>query len=196
MAKIRNFNPHNSEILSEGSYFQIISPDLNPIKIKLVSELSITTRNIGSFGSTDNATNINLGTDMNKFTLFFDGCCKGNPGKGGAGAVIYDGDNLLWSKSIYLNTTTNNKAEYNALIIGLEEASRLNIKKIIIKGDSKLIIDQVKDIYKVKSPELKILYNTVKNLIKNFDSIELIHIKRSFNKIADKLANNAILNNI
>ena len=186
MAKIRNFDPINNSTLSKGTYFQIVAPDLKPIKVKLVNKLSSTSRDDGGFGSTDHI-QINNGL----YTLCFDGCSKGNPGRGGGGAIIYDNcNNIIWSESIYLGDyITNNNAEYNALIFGMKAAIHFNIKKIIIKGDSQLIIKQMNGEYKVKS-NIE-LYNTANLLKQNFEEIKFEHIYRVENIEADKLANNA-----
>ena len=182
MAKIRNFDPLNNSILPQGTFFQIVSPDLKPIKVNIVSSLSSTTRGDGSFGS----------TNVPQYTLYFDGCSKGNPGKGGAGAVIYDNnDNKVYEKSIYIgDKITNNMAEYYGLITGLEAANDLNIKNLVVKGDSLLVIKQMNSEYKVKH-NLD-LYNNAFELKKQIDKIIFIHIDRTQNKVADKLANEGV----
>ena len=69
--------------------------------------------------------------DEDKYTMFFDGCSKGNPGIAGAGAVLYKNGAEIWSKSLFVGEKeTNNVAEYNGLILGLEEAIRRDIKSI------------------------------------------------------------------
>ena len=187
MGKIRNFDPINNSTLPKGTYFQIIAPDLKPIKVQLVNKLSSTSREDGCFGST-NITQLNNGL----YTLYFDGCSKGNPGKGGSGTIIYDNhNNIIWSESIYIGDyITNNCAEYNALIFGMKAAISFNIKKIIIKGDSQLIIKQMNGEYKVKS-NIE-LFNSASLLKKEFDEITFEHIYRIENIEADKLANDAI----
>ena len=193
MAKIRNFDPIHNSILLKGTYFQIIAPDLKPIKIKLVNELSSTTRDDGCFGST-NKDLINKDLINNSiYNLYFDGCSKGNPGKGGAGAIIYDDkQNVIWSGCIYLGDyITNNCAEYNALIFGMKEAINYNIKNLIIKGDSQLIIRQMNGEYKVKS-NIE-LYKSATSLKEKFNEIKFEHVYRIENSVADKLANDAII---
>ena len=128
------------------------------------------------------------------YKLFFDGCSKGNPGLAGAGAVIYNDLNKeIWSKSSFVGKKeTNNVAEYSGLILGLEEAIRISsIKHLIVKGDSKLVIEQMKGKYKVNSPNLLQLYKKAKDLLLkgNFESIDFIHVYRNENKRADELSN-------
>uniref|UniRef100_A0A6C0IJ94 RNase H type-1 domain-containing protein n=1 Tax=viral metagenome TaxID=1070528 RepID=A0A6C0IJ94_9ZZZZ len=127
-------------------------------------------------------------------TLFFDGCSKGNPGKAGAGAVLYKNGNEFWSKAHYIsNKQTNNYAEYMGLIIGLEEAVKQNIKHLIVNGDSLLVIKQMKGDYKVNSPNIIALYTKANDLAKCFINIEFNHVYRKDNKRADALSNEALL---
>jgi ribonuclease HI len=133
-------------------------------------------------------------TDKDSYTLFFDGCAKCNPGPAGAGAVIYKNNIEIWGDSKFVGTSeTNNVAEYSALIFGLRKALKLNINKIHVKGDSKLIIEQVKGHYKCKSDNLKEYYEKAKELSKKFDKISFEHVYRDFNKRADELSNEGIL---
>jgi len=128
------------------------------------------------------------------FTLFFDGCSKGNPGKAGAGAVIYKNNTEIYSISSYVgDKKTNNIAEYTGLIIGLSEAINLKIKKLNVKGDSELIIKQMNDEYKVKSTNILQLFKNAKKLTELFDEITFNHVYRNDNRRADELANNSLL---
>jgi ribonuclease HI len=130
--------------------------------------------------------------------LYFDGCSKGNPGRAGAGAVIYKHKNALNpSGELYTHSEfvgekeTNNVAEYTGLIIGLKDAIKLNIKSLDVFGDSQLVIRQMRGEYQVKSPTLLKLYQAAKTLEKQFDSITYNHVFRKDNKKADALANDA-----
>ena len=129
------------------------------------------------------------------FVMNFDGCSKGNPGLSGAGAVIYYNDEEIWSQSFFVGgSATNNHAEYAGLILGLQEAVRLDIKRLLVKGDSQLVINHMKGIYKCLSPNLIDLYKKAKELESNFDEIYYEHVLRNFNKRADFLSNEGILN--
>jgi ribonuclease HI len=126
------------------------------------------------------------------YTLFFDGCSKGNPGRGGAGAVLYENDIELESYSLYVgDRVTNNFAEYSGLILGLENANRLGIKTLHIKGDSLLVIRQMNGEYKVNST-LKEIYLKAKSL--THDTFTFSHVYRTENKRADQLSNEALIN--
>ena len=125
--------------------------------------------------------------------MFFDGCSKGNPGNAGAGAVIYQNDTELYSVSLFVgNKETNNVAEYNGLIIGLELATFNGIKELSVKGDSLLVIKQMKGEYKVKNKNLKILFERAQQLSLQFDKITFEHIYRENNQRADELSNIAL----
>lgn len=125
--------------------------------------------------------------------LRFDGASKGNPGLSGAGAVIYNEDKEIWSESHFIgNDRTNNEAEYIGLILGLRKAIELNIKELLVEGDSMLIIKQMTGEYRVTSDRLEPLHKTAKSLETQFDKIAYKHIYRKDNKRADELANIAI----
>jgi ribonuclease HI len=129
-----------------------------------------------------------------EYTLFFDGCSKGNPGIAGAGAVLYKNGLEIWSKSVLVGKKeTNNVAEYTGLIIGLEEAVRQNIQRVTVKGDSELVIKQVKGEYNAKSPNMIKLLQNVKMLQNKISNITFIHVYRSENARADDLSNQGIL---
>jgi ribonuclease HI len=127
------------------------------------------------------------------FKLQFDGCSKGNPGLAGAGSVLYYQNKEIWSTHFFVGEkATNNQAEYTGLIIGLKKAIELDIKSLHVEGDSLLVINQLKEIYKCNSPNLFDLYNEANLLIQKFDNIYLNHIFRNKNKRADELSNIAV----
>jgi ribonuclease HI len=129
----------------------------------------------------------------NLYIMRFDGCSKGNPGIAGAGAVIYYDNQELWGDHFFVGEKyTNNHAEYAGLILGLQQAFEMNIQNLHVEGDSLLVINQMKGIYKCKSPNLMDLYDKAKVLEKNFESITFTHILRNLNTRADELSNLAI----
>lgn len=135
-----------------------------------------------------------INENENEYTLQFDGCSKGNPGLSGAGAVIYNYDKEIWSKSFFVGEkNTNNEAEYTGLIIGLEEAVNKKIKCLHVEGDSMLVIKQMKGEYKVKSESLAKLYNKAKEHEKLIDFVSYKHIYREKNSRADELSNLPII---
>ena len=122
-----------------------------------------------------------------------DGASRGNPGPSGIGVVIVDRDGATKVKiSGYIGRTTNNQAEYRALIVGLREAARLKAEHVDIKSDSELLVEQVCGRYKVKSAQLRKLFEEVKELLAGFRSSAISHIPRHQNRVADVLANQAL----
>jgi ribonuclease HI len=129
-----------------------------------------------------------------EYVLYFDGCSKGNPGPSGIGAVIYKNKIEIWNACKYIgDKRTNNESEYSALIMGLEEAIKMNIKELSVCGDSLLVINQVNGIYKVKNQNLLVLYENVLLLKSKFTYIDFNHVYRNNNKRADELSNLALL---
>jgi len=126
-------------------------------------------------------------------SLFTDGACRGNPGNGGAGAVLV-GENgqVVSTAKRFLGHCTNNIAEYQALILGLEEALGRGATAISIYLDSELLVRQIQGVYRVKNPTLKPLMADVRALLDRFDAWQIAHVPRSENAMADKLANEAI----
>jgi ribonuclease HI len=132
-----------------------------------------------------------------QWILRFDGACKGNPGEGGCGAVLYrvNGnleERVLNAVSPLPGIVTNNIAEYSGLILGLKSAAKLKIQKLLIEGDSQLIINQLKGVYQVKNANLQALYRKTQKLLKKIPNYELNHIPRESNKMADELSNIAM----
>jgi len=128
-----------------------------------------------------------------KYEIFVDGASRGNPGQAGAGIVIRDHEgNVIKKLKRYLGVTTNNVAEYQALVTALEAAHGLKIRKVQVFADSELMVKQIKGIYKVKSPDLKPLYEKARGLLETFMEFGITHVYREENGVADGLANEAI----
>jgi len=129
------------------------------------------------------------------YVLFSDGAARGNPGPAGAGALLRSEEGeILAEISEYLGETTNNQAEYQALLLGLKKAEELKLTTLKVFLDSELVVKQLNGDYKVKHPDLIPLYREVSALLKKFPSIAVAHVYREKNKEADKLANLAIDN--
>src|SRR5882762_11029406 len=126
-------------------------------------------------------------------TVEFDGGSRGNPGPAGIGVVLRAKDGTpLVTLGRYIGRATNNVAEYQALIIALKEARKLGASKILIRGDSELIIKQMRGEYRVKHPDMKQLYDEAQSLLREFDQTKIEHNLRGKNVLADKLANLAM----
>lgn len=157
--------------------------------------------------------------DVKKFyvpeaEIYCDGASSGNPGHSGIGIVIRrqklqvashklqvtsdmkpETCNLqpeTYHISEYIGITTNNVAEYSALIRGLEKAKSLGLRRIDIFVDSELLVKQIKGLYKVKSANLKPLWKKTQDILKQLDSYKITHVQRELNREADLLAKKAI----
>jgi len=125
--------------------------------------------------------------------LFTDGAARGNPGPAGAGAVIVNPDGHIVAKvGKFLGDSTNNVAEYMALILGLKRAKAMGIKEIEVLSDSELMVKQLAGDYAVKADHLKPLHDEARELLKGFGWIEVRHIPREENTQADAMSNRAI----
>jgi len=131
--------------------------------------------------------------DLSHLLIFSDGGSRGNPGPAGCGAVITDKDgNVLKKLKKYLGVTTNNQAEYQALILGLKEAEKMKPKQITCYLDSLLVVEQLNGKWKVKKAELKPHYEFIKVFLFKNPNTHFYHIPREKNKLADRLANEAM----
>jgi ribonuclease HI len=128
-----------------------------------------------------------------KATLFADGGSRGNPGPAAMGALLVDdGGTVLREISTYLGETTNNVAEWSALIAGLEAAVELGVKVLSVRLDSELVVKQLDGSYRVKHPNLQPLYAKARILLRNFEKVDVAHVRRKLNKEADALVNQAL----
>ena len=131
--------------------------------------------------------------ETGSWRLYCDGASRGNPGPSGAGAIIYDPRGQVQTQvSLYLGETTNNVAEYQALILGLNEAARLGVRRLQIFADSQLLVRQLNGQYRVKAPHLLPFWRAAKDALQKFESYTLSHVPRAENRQADELANQAI----
>lgn len=125
-----------------------------------------------------------------KFLIYTDGGSRGNPGPSALGVVFTDErGKVLKEYSHYLGETTNNQAEYEAVIFALQKAKQLKGKEIELRIDSELIGKQLLGEYKIKDPDLQPLFIKAWNLRLDYDKVDIKIIPREQNKMADKLVN-------
>ncbi len=125
--------------------------------------------------------------------MWTDGAARGNPGPAGAGVALFDERGRPVAElARALGETTNNVAEYEALQMGLEEALRLGARQVEIFLDSELVVRQVEGKYRVRQPHLKPRLAKIRQLLSRFDSYRISHVPREQNRLADRLANQAI----
>lgn len=133
--------------------------------------------------------------NVNKVIINADGAARGNPGPAAIGATIKDeGGNIIASISRRIGVTTNNQAEYRAIITALEKAVSLGARQVALKSDSKLIVEQINGRYKIKNTALRPLYQEIVKLTGSLQSITVSYVPRAQNAEADKLANKALDN--
>jgi ribonuclease HI len=125
-------------------------------------------------------------------TINIDGGSRGNPGPASWAYVVqHDGQTILEENGL-LGQTTNNIAEYTALLRALEKAAELKAQTVHIKSDSELLVKQMKGLYKVKNPGLQPLYQQASQLRRGFAKVDFTHVYREDNKEADRLCNEAL----
>ncbi len=124
--------------------------------------------------------------------VYFDGACRGNPGPSSVGWAIVSADGILADGGQRIGETTNNKAEYEALIRALEAARDLGIDEVDVRGDSELIVKQVRGEWNTNDPGLRERRVRARELLDGFDRWSLAHVPREVNSRADRLANEAL----
>ncbi len=126
-------------------------------------------------------------------TAHIDGGARGNPGPAGYGVYIQDeAGKTIAEMSEFLGVQTNNVAEYSALVAALEFATKNEHRALRVVSDSELLVKQMTGVYKVKSPDLKELYDRARSLARKLESFQVRHVLRHQNKEADRLANAAM----
>lgn len=129
---------------------------------------------------------------MNAATLFTDGGARGNPGPAGIGYVLRIADKEAIFHGEYIGETTNNQAEYRALIAGMTRARAESVQELECFLDSELVVKQLNGQYKVKHPDLKPVVETVRSLKAHFSKVTFTAVRREKNKEADALVNGAL----
>jgi ribonuclease HI len=131
---------------------------------------------------------------MTSAVIYTDGGARGNPGPAAIGVVIYDDmeKEILFEVGEYIGNTTNNYAEYSALIRALSEAAKMKIQSVRCKLDSELVVKQLRGEYKIREENLQKLAGDVFKIMNNFKHVDFAHVPREKNKIADKLVNEAL----
>jgi len=125
--------------------------------------------------------------------IWVDGAARGNPGPAAMAVVIKDSrGRILASLARCLGVSTNNQAEYRALIAGLEQAISLGFQRVAVRSDSELVVKQLQGKYRVKTDHLKPLHRRAVQLAGQLEHFTISHIPREQNREADALANKAL----
>ena len=125
---------------------------------------------------------------------YTDGGSRGNPGPAGCGVVLYDEDEneKLAEIAEFLGETTNNVAEYTALLMALQKSLELGADTVHCRLDSELVVKQMNREYRVRDPKMQKLFVQIWNLTQAFTKVTFEHIRREKNKESDALANEAM----
>jgi len=128
-----------------------------------------------------------------RVTVWTDGAARGNPGPAGIGAVVTDdAGQVLARVAEGIGIATNNVAEYRAAIEGLRAAADLGADDLVLKADSRLLIEQLRGKFRVKNPTLQVLHAEAREQLRRFQRVRLVHVARELNKAADKAANEGV----
>ena len=128
-----------------------------------------------------------------KLIVETDGAARGNPGLAGAGIIIKDEHGRTLESIVqFLGVTTNNQAEYRALIEGLKAAVRHNPESVVVRMDSELVVKQMSGVYRVRHPEIIPLFQQAVEAAQELADVTFEHVPRERNPGADRLANRAI----
>ena len=124
--------------------------------------------------------------------VYFDGASRGNPGPAAVGWAIVTSDGIVADGSETIGRATNNEAEYEALVRALEAARDYGLSEADVRGDSQLVVKQVRGEWRVNEPRLRERRVRARELLEGFDRWSLEHVPREINDRADELANDAL----
>lgn len=162
---------------------------------KLSNNTTVTTPAANSAATTTPQTQTATTIDPDRtYLLQFDGGARGNPsGKSGSGMVLFDDQgHEVWCGWKYLPPMSNNLAEYHSVLLGLQCAQSLGMRRLRAQGDSELVVKQLNGVYQVKDLKLRELWKATKAVMQEFTFVEISHMGRESNKRADWLANHAM----
>jgi len=134
--------------------------------------------------------------DLDAIVIYADGGARGNPGPAAIGAVVLDPSTdpprRLAVVSERIGVTTNNVAEYRAVIAGLEAAAPFHARRLDLRADSMLVVQQLRGVWKVKQEHLRPLFQQARELLRQYEEVDLRHVPRGENTDADALVNAAL----
>jgi ribonuclease HI len=134
-----------------------------------------------------------LPPDPGHLIVSADGAARGNPGPAGIGVSIAREDGTVVDEIARgIGETTNNVAEYTAVIEGLRRAEELGAQTVTLRSDSLLLVSQLTGRFRVKAPHLQVLHRQARSIAAGFDRISFEHVRREQNTEADRLANEGV----
>lgn len=180
-----------------GGFIWVELQDLHQYKLTKLTQQILSRRING--GATDQKKQVKMTaavkhtTKQKEVVVYSDGGSRGNPGPSAAGFAIFDKNNaLLFEGGKYLGITTNNQAEYQAVMLGLEKALELGARHVDFRMDSLLVVNQMAGVYKVRNRDLWPIYKRINDLVNKFEHVKFSHVRREFNKEADALVNKVL----
>lgn len=132
------------------------------------------------------------GATAERAHVYYDGAARGNPGPAAVGWAVVSADGVVDEGGERIGRATNNRAEYEALVRALEAARELGFRRVDVRGDSELVVRQVRGEYDTNDPQLREFRVTVRELLDDFEEWSLEHVPREVNERADRLANEAL----
>jgi ribonuclease HI len=128
-----------------------------------------------------------------RLIIYADGAARGNPGPAGIGVVVSDERGRTVAEvGEGIGEATNNVAEYRAAIEGLRIAAERGTQSVLLRSDSRLLVEQLSGRFRVKAPTLQRLHDEARRLLERFERVKIEHVPREFNTEADRLANKGI----
>ncbi len=181
-----NYDQHLWQSLHDIQHNAIT--DLTQLLLGIVKQEAITDESIGKSIAIDDKV-----TSNSDAIIYADGGSRGNPGPSASGYVIMDNSQAVTARGgEYLGITTNNQAEYQAVRLALEKALELELKKIDMRLDSMLVVNQMNGIYMIKNRELWPINERIRDLVAHFDRVTFRHVPRELNQLADGEVNRAL----
>jgi ribonuclease HI/ADP-ribose pyrophosphatase YjhB (NUDIX family) len=162
--------------------------DLTQLLLGIVVQEELTDKSIEKANANDDKI-----TSNSDAIIYADGGSRGNPGPSASGFVIMDNTQRIMARGgEYLGITTNNQAEYHGVRLALERALELGLKKVDIRLDSMLVVNQMNGIYMIKNRELWPINERIRDLMVNFERVTFRHVPRELNQLADGEVNRAL----
>jgi ribonuclease HI len=125
--------------------------------------------------------------------VYTDGAARGNPGPAGIGVHVTSEDGrTVKTLAEGIGPATNNVAEYRAALAGLRLAAEIGARRVLLRADSRLLVEQLAGRFRVKNPTLRVLHQEARELMRSFESVALEHVPREENGDADALANEGV----
>lgn len=171
------------------SAYKYVNPD-ELAKLK-VDEASLSVIDIEN--GRDSYEDIPYQAAANGATVYVDGSSRGNPGAAGIGYYIVGPDGQIMEHGgEFIGFASSREAEYRAMKLGIERAKALGLKTVRFVGDNLMVINQLNGIYEIKNNDLLPIYKDIQEMLKDFEAVAFVHVKRSQNQHADREANLAV----